>query len=194
VKRPRHEDRYPHPASREAGSRAALKHEALPREEEVKKRNNGPLAHAFDGLVFTIPGEQGDTSQFQDDKQREYDIVTTGALFDDYAARGQLQPEDWVNPNVYLLGDKERVEDEVDLGPQLLVVTLPRDRFRKHYSDLDTPRGDPATLGQVVLIHRATRRRCVAHFTAGGAGSFHPNNRHGYLFCQSFVVYVDVID
>jgi hypothetical protein len=136
----------------------------------------------------------------QDRKEREkrqprtYDIITEGALFNDFVARGNINPRTWINPHTYLMSDVAATaggaldEDEVDLGPQLLNVALPLERRAVDYADFTE--GQPAE-GAITLTHRATRRRCVIQFSAG---AFPERSRHGYLFCDRFIVYRDLVD
>jgi hypothetical protein len=135
------------------------------------------------------------TAQFVDRSERTYDVITDGALFSDYVERGNIIAKAWVNPHAYLMAESTAAdysssldEDEVDLGPQLLNVALPPRRRVVDYADFSE--GQPAT-GQITLTHRATRRRCVIHFSAG---AFPERSRHGYLYCDRFIVYRDLVD
>jgi hypothetical protein len=154
--------------------------------------------------------EGASVSQFLDGEGRTYDIVTAGEpLFDDYVARGAITLDGWTHPHDYLLHDSSVAavvesdvmpEDEIDLGAQLLTVSVPRlpSHVEPHmdydHGDRQHPL-DPALYGRLTLTHRATRRRCVLHFVPGATGLIHPNkNRYGFLFCQRFVVYRDTTD
>jgi hypothetical protein len=139
---------------------------------------------------------EGFLPQFVDGDNRDYQIMDSGAIFDDYMSRGELLQYRWENPHRKLVDlSGKRLGNEVNMGSQLLIFQLPRSDKPQGKAKLSTPDEplrppNPSEDGGMLwLTHLITKRRCRITYEVVVWSP--KRRRQGYIFCSTFVLLDD---
>lgn len=139
---------------------------------------------------------EGFFPQFTDSDGREYMIMTSGPIFNDYMLKGDLQQYRWKDPQQVLIQVSGiKLGTEISMGSQLLIFRLPKSNApqgKAKFSMPEEPLRPPNSSedgGMLWLSHLGTKRRCRITYEVVVWSP--KRRRQGYLFCNTFTLLDD---
>ena len=164
---------------------APLKPGARSRGAYKKKRTPRIWRYRFQPYIDT-PIYKIFDPQFSDAVGRNYCVLESGPLFDEYVARGNINLATWASPITYMREAAPGTErEDKDFGTQILLFRMPL------YRDKRVPIDPEIDGGYIKLTDMATTRVCTITYEQC---VWNKKSRFGTLICTSFKVSNDFAD